>query len=138
MPEITRIAHVELTVRNLDISEAWYIRVLGFKRVFVRGTDDTGRRAVALLHEGSRTVLALVEHVEGVISAFDYRQPGLDHLAFAVADRAALAEWERHLEEAGVVTSGVQERDATVGRAAGLTFQDPDGIALELFVGGAP
>lgn len=60
---------------------------------------------------------------------FDERRPGLDHLAFDCTSRAELEEWERRLNDLGVANGGVV--DAPYG--SGLSFRDPDNIALEFF-----
>lgn len=60
---------------------------------------------------------------------FNERRIGLDHLAFACANRSQLAEWEARLDELGVAHGGIV--DAPYG--SGLSFRDPDNIALEFF-----
>ena len=54
---------------------------------------------------------------------------GLDHLAFGCADRAELEKWAQRLEELGVKHGGIV--DAHYG--SGVSFRDPDNIALEFF-----
>lgn len=132
LPVIRGIAHVELTVRDLDRSEAWYARVLGMVRAW-EGRDDVRRiTARALVEPQSRTVLGLTQHQDADGTRFDMRRPGLDHLAFAVADRAALQEWQAHLMALGTDFTPVEEWS----HGAGLTVRDPDGIALEFYVRG--
>jgi glyoxylase I family protein len=46
-----------------------------------------------------------------------------------VADRAELEKWARRLDELGVAHGDI--KDASYG--SGLSFRDPDGVALELF-----
>jgi catechol-2,3-dioxygenase len=53
----------------------------------------------------------------------------LDHVAFACANRAELEQWESKLNELGVTNGGIV--DAPYG--SGLSFRDPDNIALEFF-----
>ena len=60
---------------------------------------------------------------------FDPRRTGLDHVAFACANRAELEQWQDRLEELGVKHGGIV--DAHYG--SGLSFKDPDGVALEFF-----
>jgi glyoxylase I family protein len=62
-------------------------------------------------------------------SPFNERRVGLDHLAFACADRAELDGWKTRLDELGIANGGVV--DASYG--SGLSFRDPDNIALEFF-----
>ena len=54
---------------------------------------------------------------------------GLDHVGFGCADRAELETWVDRLNELGIEHGGIV--DAHYG--SGLSFRDPDGIALEFF-----
>jgi glyoxylase I family protein len=60
---------------------------------------------------------------------FNERRIGLDHLAFACSSRHDLEEWEARLDELGIDNGGIV--DASYG--SGLSFRDPDNIALEFF-----
>ena len=57
------------------------------------------------------------------------RSRSQDHLTFGCAGRSELEEWERHLNKLGITNSGIV--DAPYG--SGLSFRDPDNIALEFF-----
>ena len=54
---------------------------------------------------------------------------GLDHVAFGCADRAELERHAARLDELGIAHGGI--KDAHYG--SGVSFRDPDGIALEFF-----
>jgi glyoxylase I family protein len=128
VPEITGIAHVELSVRDLERSVAWYTRLLQARDVW-RGSDDRyGITACAILEPRSRMVFAFTQHKDQEADDFSSRRPGLDHVSFGVADRAALEEWVLWLDELGIEHSPIQD-DHT---PPSVTFSDPDGIALEL------
>ena len=133
MPSIAGIAHVELTVRDLDASEAWYVKVLGMRRVWEGDDAKYGITARALLEPRSRVVFGLTRHAAGSNQTFDVTRPGLDHLSFAVADRDELQAWERHLAELGADPSPIDEWS----HGASLTVRDPDGIPIEFYVLGA-
>ncbi len=60
---------------------------------------------------------------------FDEDRVGLDHVSFAVADRAALEAAVALLDEHGVEHGGIKD----LGTDYLLEFRDPDRIALELF-----
>ncbi len=130
MPDPAALAsfhHAALTVRDLDVSERWYIDVLGFDIAFRE--DGEHRRAAVLRFAGGGFSVGLVEHRPSVDGAFDPARIGLDHLAFTVATREAMDEWAARLDRLGVAHSGVID----VPPGAILNVKDPDGIALSLF-----
>jgi glyoxylase I family protein len=129
---ISGIHHLGLTVRNVDVSVAWYVDVMGFKRVGEYASPDGARAKVFLRHAGLGTRLGLTQHRDGRQHDFDETRVGLDHLAFSVGDRAELDAWEARLTEAGVVHSAVAPANSIAG-AAVLVLRDPDNIQLELF-----
>jgi glyoxylase I family protein len=126
------IHHLGFTVRDVDVSAAWYVDVLGFERVGDFAADDGSRRKVFLRHVGLRTRLGLTQHRDGPGDPFDETRAGLDHLAFAVASREELDAWEEQFARAGVAFSPVAPANSIPG-AAVLVFRDPDNIQLELF-----
>lgn len=129
---IGNIHHLGLTVRDVDVSAAWYVDVLGFERVGEFAADDGSRRKVFLRHDGLRARLGLTQHRDGPADGFDERRTGLDHLAFAIASRDDLDAWARRFARAGVTCSPVAPANSVPG-AAVLVFRDPDNIQLELF-----
>ena len=133
MPAITGIAHVELSVRDLDISTAWYGDVLGMKPVWDGVDQAQGIVARALRDPASGIVLALTQHTATSADRFDARRPGIDHVSFAVADRDELRAWERHLARLSVDYTPIEEWS----HGAAVTARDPDGIAVEFYVRGA-
>jgi catechol-2,3-dioxygenase len=123
MPAIT---HVAVTVSDLSVSVPWYSRLFGVEPVL---DEDTGpfRHVVYLLDS---TLFGLHGFPDLVTdTAFDERRPGLDHVAFGCADRDELEKWAAHLDELGIDHGGIV--DAHYG--SGLSFRDPDNVALELF-----
>jgi len=127
MPEFPTITHVALTVRDLSRSVPWYEQLFDAKPVL---DEDTGpfRHVVWLV--GGQTLVGLHEFPDPADAVpFDERRLGLDHLAFACAHRAELEEWQARLDELGVANGGIV--DAAYG--SGLSFRDPDNIALEFF-----
>ena len=128
MNEFPAVTHVALTVRDLSVSVPWYEALLGAKPVLDEDTDPDFHHTVYLLANG--TLLGLHEHgtpaLEGGFSEF---RVGLDHVSFGVADRAELEKWARRLDELGVAHGDIKD----AGYGSGLSFRDPDGIALEFF-----
>jgi glyoxylase I family protein len=120
------ITHVAVTVSDLARSEAWYTKLLGAEPVL---DEDTGPfRHIVYAIGGTLLGLHGFPDLKSA-DAFDERRPGLDHIAFGCADRAELEAWAARLDELGVSHGGVI--DAHYG--SGLSFRDPDNIALELF-----
>lgn len=129
MPEFTAISHLDLSVSDLEASTKWYTETLGFTKLFGKDLDE--RSMAVLLHAGSGVILGLLQHRDRLGGAFDERRTGLDHLAFAVAERAELDSWQARFAELGVTHSPVSD-DAS-GMGAALVFRDPDNIQLELW-----
>ena len=119
-------------MRDVDASAAWYENVLGFYRVGGYTSADGSFRKVFLRHAAVPARLTLAQHREGDDAPFDETRVGLDHMAFAVADRAALDEWADRFAAAGVPHSPVASANSIPG-AAVLVFRDPDNIQLEFF-----
>jgi catechol-2,3-dioxygenase len=91
-------------------------------------TDPDFHHTVYLL--GNNTLFGLHQHVgPAPDERFSEFRVGLDHVAFGCADREALAKWASRLDELGVEHGKI--KDASYG--SGLSFRDPDGIALEFF-----
>lgn len=120
------ITHVALTVSDLERSVRWYSALFGFDPVL---DEDTGpfRHVVWALGD---TLIGLHEFPDGLDDvSFDERRPGLDHVSFACSDRAELEQWADRLDEIGIDHGGV--KDAPYG--SGVSFRDPDNLALEFF-----
>ncbi|UGQ15145.1 VOC family protein [Yinghuangia sp. ASG 101] len=126
MPGIAGISHLSLSVSDAAASARWYADVLGFAdRITLEG--DTYVRRVCM-HE-SGLVIGLQQHQGNDGTPFDPTRAGLDHLSFAVPDRATLEAWADHLAALGVKHSPPED----TGRGFALSFRDPDDIQLELF-----
>jgi glyoxylase I family protein len=126
MPEFPALAHVAVTVSDLDRSRAWYQRLFALDPVL---DEDTGpfHHVVWLL---SGTLFGIHWHVNrSSPESFDELRPGLDHVAFGCENRAELEKWATRLNVLGITHGGVI--DAPYG--SGLSFRDPDNIALEFF-----
>jgi glyoxylase I family protein len=126
MAAFPTITHVALTVSDLGKSVPWYKSLFGSDPVL---DEDTGPFHHVVWLVGS-TLVGLHQFPDPAgAGPFNERQVGLDHLAFACANRGELEEWESKLNELGVANGGVV--DAPYG--SGLSFRDPDNIALEFF-----
>jgi catechol-2,3-dioxygenase len=126
MAEFPAIGHVALTVSDLKVSAPWYQALIGADPVI---DEDAGAFHHTVFLMGG-TLLGLHQFSDRPVNeAFSEFRAGLDHLAFGCANRNALEEWERRLNELGIAHGGIV--DAPYG--SGLSFRDPDNIALEFF-----
>lgn len=125
---MTVLNHVAVTVRDIDASLPWYQALFERAPVLDEHTDAGFRHAVWAFEDG--TLFGIHQHdrpLEG--GRFTEFQAGLDHVGFGCANRAELDTWAEKLDTLGIEHSGVV--DAHYG--SGLSFRDPDGIALEFF-----
>jgi glyoxylase I family protein len=120
------ITHVAVTVTDLERSEAWYTALLGAAPVL---DEDTGPFRHIVYAVGG-TLFGLHGFPElASTEPFDGRRPGLDHVSFGCADRDELVAWAGRLDELGIAHGEIVD----AGYGSGLSFRDPDNIALELF-----
>lgn len=131
-PALTGIQHVGLTVTDVEASGEWYQRVLGLQRQFQEQhhRSDHGGYAVVLGTADMSLNLGLDYHPDNRGEPFDPTRTGLDHVCFQVASVAALGDWAAHLSGEGIAHSGVYAMEGMP--ISLLTFEDPDGIQLEL------
>ena len=125
---MTALNHVAVTVRDVDASTPWYQTLFGAEPVLDEHTDAGFRHVVWAFDNG--TLFGIHQHdrpLEG--GPFTEFHLGLDHVAFGCADRAELENWMARLDKLGIEHGGIV--DAHYG--SGLSFRDPDGIALEFF-----
>ena len=130
MTEFPTINHVALTVSDLERSVPWYQQLFDAEPVL---DEDTGPFRHVVWSVGP-TLVGLHQFPDGDPGTFEERRVGLDHLAFACADRSELERWEARLDAMHVAHGGIV--DAHYG--SGLSFRDPDNIALEFFAPPAP
>ncbi len=128
MPDFPALTHVAVTVTDLRRSTRWYSALLGAEPVLDED-EQTGGFHHTVFAIGGGQLFGLHTHPEPATDRFDERRTGLDHISFGCADRAELQTWVARLDELGVTHGGII--DAHYG--AGLSFRDPDGIALEFF-----
>jgi glyoxylase I family protein len=127
MAEFPPLTHVALTVRDLSVSVPWYQALFDAEPVLDEDTDPDFHHTVYMI---GNTVIGLHQHAKPALDErFSEFRVGLDHLAFGCADRAELERWARRLDELGVEHGEIKDRSY----GSGVSFRDPDGIALEFF-----
>jgi catechol 2,3-dioxygenase-like lactoylglutathione lyase family enzyme len=128
------VHHIALTVTDLPASRAWYRTLLGADPVIdedvpgLPGHHPGFHHTIFVLAGG--TILALHAH-GGTDPAhrFDELRPGMDHVGFGCADRGELERLQARLDDLAIKHGGIA--DDALGH--GLSFRDPDGIALEFW-----
>ncbi|MEO3761337.1 VOC family protein [Mycobacterium sp. B14F4] len=128
----TSVAHVRLTVTDIERSRQFYEAVFGWD-VFIEmpeGADEATREALGFLYGGVIYDLggALVGLRPVASDRFDEDRTGLDHLAFRLGSKDELDAAATHLDGIGIEHEPVKD----IGPAYILEFRDPDNIALEL------
>jgi catechol 2,3-dioxygenase-like lactoylglutathione lyase family enzyme len=122
------INHVAVTVSDLERSTRWYSAL--FDTVPVLDEDETtGGFHHTVFAIGGGQLFGLHTHGHGTGARFDERMVGLDHVSFTCRDRSELQTWAGRLHMLGIMHGGIV--DAHYG--SGVSFRDPDGIALEFF-----
>ncbi len=133
MATITGISHIDLTVTDLDRSEAWYAELLGMKRVLDGRNDTHHFESRYLIHPDTMLIVGLVRHDANGDDAsgatFDEHRVGLDHLSFNVPSRAELDAWQERLGERAIEHTPIVES----AMWDVLVVRDPDNIQLEFF-----
>jgi catechol 2,3-dioxygenase-like lactoylglutathione lyase family enzyme len=121
------LAHVAITISDPSVSVPWYTRLIGAEPVL---DEDTGpfRHIVYAIGD---TLLGLHVFPDGLRDngPFHPYRRGLDHVSFGLPNRAELEKWQGRLDELGIKHGDIS--DAAYG--SGLSFKDPDNIALEFF-----
>ena len=134
-PALQRIHHVAYRCRDARETVAWYERVLGmtyttaFAEDHVPSTGAYDPYMHVFLDCGGGNVLAFFELPEQQEMGRDPNTPAwVQHIAFEVADEAALHAAKRHMEAEGIDVLGPTYH----GVFRSIYFFDPNGHRLEL------
>lgn len=117
------LLHIAVTVSDFERSKDWYGRLFG--RPAVGEQQENGFRSAVWMDP----IFGLHHFPDGTDTPFDERKPGLDHIAFGCASRDELVTWVARLDELGIRHGGIVD----LWYGSGLSFRDPDNIALEFF-----
>ncbi|MCF2532468.1 VOC family protein [Yinghuangia soli] len=121
---ILGFSHVQLVVRDVGVSAAFYRAVLGM-RDLASGVLESGPYA-ALRHPTAGFVVGMQTAMPGDESGTS--TAGIDHLSFAVADLGALERLRGELAAAGFAPGDVFEEAVSHN----FRVTDPDGLVVEL------
>lgn len=128
----TSIAHVRLTVTDIERSRRFYESVFGWPVLLEVPTDaDTAtRQQLSFLFGGVIYDLggALLGLRPVATDTFDENRVGLDHLALRLTSKAEIDSAATHLDDLDIGHGPVKD----IGPSYILQFRDPDNIALEL------
>jgi glyoxylase I family protein len=126
------IAHVRLTVTDIERSRQFYESVFGWPVLLEvpDNAEEATRNQLSFLFGGviydlGGTLLGLRPVAT---DRFHEDRAGLDHIAFRVGSKDELDSAAAHLDELGVAHEPVKD----IGPSYILQFRDPDNIALEL------
>lgn len=118
------LAHVNVYVRDVERSHAWYADLLGLH------TNDyrPGRAAFLAADEDQSHELALMQ--VGADAPLQERgQVGLNHMAWRVETLDDLKEFYGRLKDKSVPIGSVVDH----GISLGIYFRDPDGNGIEVY-----
>jgi glyoxylase I family protein len=130
------IHHLRLTVTDVRRSREFYTHLLGFEVVVDSPPPDDPAAAETFKVLFGGVVMARGNLIMGLrpmappADRFHPDRAGLDHLSFGVPGREDLEQAIRLFDERGV-THGTITRLPSFGIDV-LSFEDPDGIQLEL------
>ena len=128
---LSRIGHVALRVRDVDIAKRFYTEALGFEIVeedpehggcFMRLGSDLG-------NDGHTFDLMQVEDAETAIPPPGGNGVGLVHVAVKVDSHEDLKDAYDHLQANGVAITRMIEH----ANQRSMYFTDPDGNGLEIY-----
>ncbi|HVQ88197.1 MAG TPA: VOC family protein [Actinomycetes bacterium] len=128
MSEFPALAHVAVTVTDLERSTRWYNALFDAMPVLDEDVETSGFHHTVYAIGGGQ-LFGLHSHAKGTGDKFNELQTGLDHVSFGCRDRNELKDWAARLDQLGITHGGIV--DAHYG--SGVSFRDPDGIALEFF-----
>jgi glyoxylase I family protein len=124
------LQHVAITVSDVERSTQWYTRLFGADPVLTEDEEGGEFHHVVYALDGG-SLFGLHTHMgrEHKDRADEHRT-GLDHVSFGLAGTAELEQWRDRLDELGIQHGGIKK--AHYG--SGVSFRDPDNIALEFFI----
>jgi len=126
--EINGIAHIQLTVNDLQRAMPFYEEVLAFM-----GMHAVVKNPEFLYMIGGRTAVAVARSsAENRAAVFDQRRIGLHHVCFRARSREDVDALYAFLRERDVKIVRPPEEGTWAPGYYSLLFEDPEGIRLEV------
>jgi catechol 2,3-dioxygenase-like lactoylglutathione lyase family enzyme len=126
--EINGIAHIQLTVNDLERAMPFYEEVLAFM-----GLQAVVKNPEFLYMIGGRTAVAITRSShENRGAAFDQTRIGLHHVCFRARSREDIDELHAFLRERDVRIIRAPAEGTWAPGYYSLLFEDPEGIRLEV------
>jgi len=126
--EINGIAHIQLTVNDLQRAMIFYEEVLAFM-----GMQAVVKNPEFLYMIGGRTAVAITRSsLENRDALFDQRRIGLHHVCFRSRSREDIDALYAFLLERKVKIVSPPEEGTWAPGYYSLLFEDPEGIRLEV------
>ena len=127
MPQINGIAHIQLSVSDLERSIPFYRKLLtGMGMTLVNDTPTS------LYGVGGRTGITIsASQAPYTEDGFHQRRPGLHHFCFRARSRQDVDEIHNLALAAGAVIVHAPQEDGFAPGYYSVLFEDPDGIRIE-------
>nr|WP_314071769.1 VOC family protein [uncultured Roseococcus sp.] len=123
---VDRLDHLVMTVKDVEISAAWYQRVLGMERADFGPNNRTSVR-----FGGQKINLRPVEATQADWFTGPSGAPGGQDLCFIVTTNAA--QVIDHLHSCGVtIEVGPVSKEGALGAITSVYCRDPDGNLIEI------
>ena len=128
MIDLNGIAHIQLTVRDVERSRPFYFRLLHELFGMVIQYDEPGTFYCIGGRTGVLIRAATVEHRD---TAFDQWRIGLHHFCFRLRSREDIDILHQALSDIGAAIVRAPESGPWAPGYYSVLFEDPDGIRLE-------
>lgn len=126
--EINGVAHIHITVNNLQSALPFYEKVLGFM-----GLIPVVRTEWGIYMVGGRTAIAITRSTpENRSYAFDQMRIGLHHVCFRARSKEDVDALYEYLKSIDAKIVHPPEEGPWAPGYYSLLFEDPDGIRLEI------
>ncbi len=128
MPDINGIAHIQLSVTDMQRSRAFYAPLLGAMGMVPVIDDDNYFYCV-----GGRTAVAIAPVAKVFSSdAFNQQRVGLHHVCFSARNREDVDELYKLADAAGANIIRAPQEDGYAPGYYSTLFEDPDSIRIEI------